>query len=246
MIYVTAEASLKKLLLQAVPAIYTQKLRDPLLGYANITTLSILEHLDNTYGKIDEDDLDRNLIEMNKPWQVSSPIESLFQQLYTCREFAASTDPISEATTVRSGLQNLENTKAFTEAIREWRAKPKDDRTLANFEAHFIKADAERKRTATTRSAGYHQTAAAAIGGAKQGTTSLPDSNVYYCWSHGLGYNSEHTSATCKRQAPGHRQDSTLFQMFGGCNTIQRRRGETQVYVRPLRTTTSAPASVPH
>ena len=108
---------------------------------------------------VKEEDLDRNLKELHRPWSLHQPIETLFIQLHTCRAFAETNDPISEATAVRAGLINLENTASFTEAIREWRHKPVADRTLDNFETHFSAADSERKRTLTTRAAGYHQAA---------------------------------------------------------------------------------------
>lgn len=246
-LYNNTEAALKKQLLQAVPATFTQKLCHPELGYANVSTLDILTHLDTTYGKVNEDDLDRNLTELHRPWQVSSPIETLFIQLDNCRVFAEATDPISEATAVRAGLLNLENTACFTDAIREWRNKPTADRTLANFETHFAKADIERKRTLTTKGAGYHQAANVRISEEVPTTNNTANNAVtdagttptnkkyFYCWSHGLSTNAKHTSLTCKNQAPGHQKHAIISNMKGGCNIIQRRRGEQQVFVRPPR-----------
>ena len=258
-LYINTEAALKKLILQAVPSTFTQKLRHQELGYANTTTLALLTHLDTTYGTINEEDLDRNLTDLHRQWQTDEPIENLFNQINTCRTFAADTDPISEATAIRAGLTILENTASFTEAIRDWRQKPLADRTLANFETHFAKADIERKRTLTTRTAGYHQAAMVQqLGGPKKikieqdlptansaiTTTTdqaKPTPGYYYCWSHGLSSNAEHTSISCKRQATGHRNDATVTNMLGGCNVIQRRRGEKQVFVRPPRATPPPP-----
>ena len=42
----------------------------------------------------------------------------------------------------------------------------------------------------------------------------------FYCWTHGLGRNKEHTSATCNRKSEGHKTDATLDNMMGGSNTI--------------------------
>lgn len=56
-----------------------------------------------------------------------------------------------------------------------------------------------------------------------------------YCWTHGYGTNPNHTSCTCKNKAPGHRNDATLENMFGGNNTITRNRGEPAVYRAPPR-----------
>ena len=81
-LYVNTEAALKKLLLQAVPSTFTQKLRDQELGYANVTTLALLNHLDTTYGTVKEEDLERNLKELHRPWSLHQPIETLFFQLH--------------------------------------------------------------------------------------------------------------------------------------------------------------------
>ena len=252
-LFINTEAALKKQLLQAVPATFTQKLRHSELGYANITTLTLLTHLDTTYGTIQEEDLERNLTELHKPWQTDQPIETLFYQLTNCRTFAEDTDPISEATAIRAGLTNLENTSSFTEAIREWRQRPIAERTLANFEIHFAKADVERKRTLTTRTAGYHQAANVQQKAQEQehsanatGNTAPKLSNApkptpiwYYCWSHGLSRNANHTGHNCERPAPGHRADATITNMLGGCNAIKRGKGEREVYKKPARPATA-------
>ena len=62
-----------------------------------------------------------------------------------------------------------------------------------------------------------------------------PQGGYYYCWTHGLSMNPNHTSATCNRQAPGHQATATLTNMMGGNNSIARRRGERAVYRRPQR-----------
>ena len=37
-----------------------------------------------------------------------------------------------------------------------------------------------------------------------------------YCWTHGHRISREHTSATCANKAPGHRDDATAANTFGG------------------------------
>lgn len=46
----------------------------------------------------------------------------------------------------------------------------------------------------------------------------------YYCHTHGLGRNKNHTSATCNRPAEGHKKEATLDKMMGGSTTIASRR----------------------
>ncbi len=57
----------------------------------------------------------------------------------------------------------------------------------------------------------------------------------YYCWSHGLSTNKDHTSGACTSPADGHQATATLTDMMGGNPTIKRRRGERSVYRRPAR-----------
>ena len=240
MMYVSTEAALKRQLLEAVPLTYTKELRDMRLGYAKVTALAILQHLDSTYGTITADDLERNLEAMNRQWDIHEPIENLFHQLKDAREFAESVDPISESMAVRAGLKILENTSCFTESIREWRLKTIATQTLSNFRTHFKQSDTERKRKLTSQGAGYHQTAFIESANATTSTTAATPT-YYYCWSHGASINPEHTSAKCNRQADKHCKHATLFDMQGGCNVIQRKKGEKQIFVRPQRT--PAPSS---
>jgi hypothetical protein len=39
-----------------------------------------------------------------------------------------------------------------------------------------------------------------------------------YCWTHGHCVSKHHTSATCTNKAPGHRDDATASNTFGGSN----------------------------
>jgi hypothetical protein len=245
-VYVQTESSLKKLLLAAVPDTFTSKLSDDLIGYASVTVLALLHHLDTMYGTITADDLDLNIKQLHQEWTTNQPLEDLFNQVIKCRAFARNADPISEATAVRAVLQNLENTGVFTDSIRDWRKRPEAERTLANLEAYFTIADNERKRALTSRSAGYHQAANVSIA-----PTATPnnknivaiaatapknkENKIFYCWSHGLGPNKEHTSASCTAKLRGHRTDATVYNMLGGCNIIHRRRGEVRIYERPPR-----------
>ena len=43
---------------------------------------------------------------------------------------------------------------------------------------------------------------------------------LFYCWTHGLGRNPKHTSATCRAKATGHRDDATILERLGGSNVI--------------------------
>ena len=270
--YLNTEASLKQQLLAAVPEVFYEVLGDEEIGYANVPTLEILDHLDDTYGILTEDDIDNNLKLMHSPWSVNDPIETLFIRLKNCITFAATAEPIPESSAVRAGLQILEATNQFPVACQEWRDKVINAKTMRNFITHFSKADVSRKRTMTTRDAGFHRAAQAQdtptkstgithldisansinsdltlhiANSANSSSVSQKSSTqaVYYCWSHGISTNAAHTSMTCTNKQDGHSDDSTIFNMKGGCNIVHRKRNEQQKNVRPPRKTTQPPLS---
>jgi hypothetical protein len=137
-------------------------------------------------------------------------------------------------------ITDLENTGVFESAFELWRLKPEADRTMDNFKKHFCTINKARLAKLTAQTAGYHGAHAASsvspsvtgistppaplpvINGVTAMTPSvLTDDSVrmYYCWSHGLGKNKEHTSRTCQRPKEGHCETATANNMMGA--TIQ-------------------------
>lgn len=242
-LYRHTEMALKKLILQAVPRTFTKILCDNELGYATVTSLELMNHLEALYGKVTEQELERNRKTLYEAWDITKPIEDVFTQLHECMAFALAHDPITEPTAIRAGLEIFAKTGHFALNIQTWEAKLLVDKTLLNFRDHFTEADDQRKRSMTSTTAGYHHAASAQN---KPPTANIvSDIPQFYCWSHGLGLNSNHTSRTCIRKADGHRDEATLGNMLGGNFTIQRKRNEPQVFVRNVRArTTPSAASV--
>ena len=171
---------------------------------------------------------------MAAPWDPTGPTVTVFTQANKCRQLAeAGGDAISDATSVRLCLEAFEKSGVMGEAIKDWRKRPAADRTWANMPAHFQAANKERLRTATASSTGY-QTANAATSTEKQTkpapAVTVENCKMYYCFSHGLGKNPEHTSATCSNPREGHKKEATADNMMGGINTIRRKRGEKPVF----------------
>ncbi|MGL5499877.1 MAG: hypothetical protein ACRDCK_01800, partial [Plesiomonas shigelloides] len=91
------EKQLKNQLLKAVPHIFTQEIEHQEHGFAMVTTADILEHLLTTYGTLTPDDMDENMLRLQRPWDPDTPIETVFNNVADCRQTAeAGTDPISE------------------------------------------------------------------------------------------------------------------------------------------------------
>ena len=237
--YTTAksvEYELKKMFLDAVPEVYIASQSDALFGYANVSLRNLLTHLVTTYGTIDEDALAKNLEEMGRPWDPNTPTITVFNQARKCRDFAtAGGDAISDANSIRICLEAFQKSGVMDEAIKDWRKLPTANRTWANMPAHFLNANKERLRTITTSAAGF-QTANAATPAVcppvtnNSSTVQVGNCTMYYCFSHGLGKNPEHTSATCSNPREGHKREATADNMMGGINTIRRRRGERPAF----------------
>jgi len=47
---------------------------------------------------------------------------------------------------------------------------------------------------------------------------------MYYCWTHGLGFNQTHTSASCSNPTEEHCTTATVKNMQNGNNTIMSNR----------------------
>jgi hypothetical protein len=160
--YHSTDKALRKQLTTACPNLYLSALMHPRTGLANVTTLQMLTHLWATYGEITPDDLDANDKTMSTPWHPTTPIENLYKQIDDGLEYAlAGNSPITDIAAVRIIYKLVHDTGLFELPCRDWRAKPNNEKTLANFKTFFTKANND--RAATTSSVGYHQNTANAI-----------------------------------------------------------------------------------
>jgi len=142
-----------------------------------------------------------------------------------------------------------------------WRTRPAANKTFPEFCVYFTAKNKDRLRKLTTSQAGFHgaNAAIAAVttspsAAAKPVTlmssqhtaivTTNDGSSMYYCWTHGLGFNKTHTSATCSNPATGHCLDATVKNMQGGNTNIMsnRRRPKSDTQkpstTKPVETTT--------
>jgi hypothetical protein len=155
--YHDVDKALRKQLIEATPATYLQDLRDPNLGYANTTCLQLITHLRDTYGAIEQEELDSNTARMEARWHPPVPIEDLFEQLRAGAAFALEGgDTLPPAAVVRLGYTIILKTGLFENACREWRAKAPKNKTMVDFKKHFKKWDKDRKLTLTAEQAGFH------------------------------------------------------------------------------------------
>jgi hypothetical protein len=243
--YISTRNALRTLLLAAVQEDFYNLLNDARFGYALVTPLAILEHLDLHYGNITPKDLEQNREALRAPWNPDDDIATLWTRVKECQDFARNTtEPISAGTAMLLLLDALTTSGVMNQYISEWKRKDSVDQTYHNFCAHFDRANKVRIEETTAKQAGYHSANSVDVpvsttGAANHSTIGVPSpspaplntsvrvdnlATMFFCWTHGLGRNPRHTSKTCKKPAHNHQRDATILDMRGGCKLIQTRR----------------------
>ena len=243
-------SAIKKQIFKAVPARFFAALEDDLMGYANVTPLAMLTHLETTYGVMTPADHEANKAKLKESWDPNTTtIADLWNRFKTVCDIARSAgNPISDMDKINAAREVIEQTGQFASDVSKWMKKPPADWTWPNFITHFEAANKERMRLRTAGQLGYAQAAKAqkkpeettpsattkpegTAPTALQATAGKENAapkgtQMYYCWSHGLGFNKNHTSATCENPKEGHQKEATLANMMGGSARIRRKKGD--------------------
>jgi hypothetical protein len=155
-LYHRVGAALKKQIIQTLPHHHLQILEGDDFGFADVSPLSMLQHLQTTHGQILPDDLEKNRNLLSSHWNPNNPIEEVWIQIQSCQAFAAPFEPITNNAAIRLTLTAFEKTGVFASAVNKWHNKPAADHTLPIFIAHFNFKNKERLRKLTARTAGHH------------------------------------------------------------------------------------------
>ena len=249
------KVDLQKMLLDAIGHTYLQQLEDDVFGFSDVTPQTIMAHLETTYGTMNQEDIEKNRETLSEVWSPEDPIEDLWTRITQAQRIATRAgEAIPDAAVIRLTLKVLEDTGVFANGIDKWRDKAEADRTLVNFKTHFNRENKERLRKLTAKTAGYHGANQALTNNTQENlqetsavaTTknSKPPSGktatnpfgvnvgnnrtMYYCWTHGLGKNPNHTSPNCKNKATGHQDTATADNLMGGNDRIMSGRKRTQ------------------
>jgi hypothetical protein len=94
--YTSVQQALKKQIISVFEPMYLDVFNDNMVGFANISTRDMLDHLFTTYGNITAVDLEINFERMRRAWDPQQPVESFFKQIQDCADY-------SEAGGVRIG-----------------------------------------------------------------------------------------------------------------------------------------------
>ena len=116
---------------------YYRTLRNRHTGYAIVSTRDI-SHLYPQYGNITPQDLQENDCKMKTPFDVSQPIETMYDQVEDAMELAdAGQTPYSAEQVVAIAYSLVFNTGQFTDACRDWKRTLPAYKTWANFKVDF-------------------------------------------------------------------------------------------------------------
>ena len=156
--YLATDKALKQQLLSCFNESYYRTMRNRVTGFANVTTLVILTHLYDTYGRLTPQDMTDNHANMTSDYDAATPIETMFDQVEDAIDLAAAANvPYSPAQIVNIGYSLMFNTGLFPDAMRDWRKRIPVDKTWANFKIDMAEAHQElRESQVTSNQAGFH------------------------------------------------------------------------------------------
>jgi hypothetical protein len=138
------DQALKQQLLNAFDDMYTKSLSNRHTGFATITTFDIIQHLYQTYGMISQVNIKDNTARMNEPYDPTTPIENLFDQIEVAAEYAeAANHPFSVQQIVTTGYLLIFATGLYTEECKLWNRRPQAEQTWVNFKLDFSRAHKE-------------------------------------------------------------------------------------------------------
>ena len=157
-LYINVDKALKQQLIRAFSRMYIRTLEDPHIGFANATTLLLIQHLLATYGHITEHALLTNDTTFRHPMDPAQPFETFITQIEDTTEYAAAGNtPYTAPQVIANAYTLVYNTGLFPEACREWRRRPAGEKIWTNFKTHFSEAHNDYRLTQNTaQTAGYH------------------------------------------------------------------------------------------
>ena len=156
--YNIVEQALKQQLISAFDDIYLKSISNRHTGFASLTLLRMLQHLYDTYGDLTPTELEDNDARMKTAYDPTTPIETLYDQIEQAVDIAeAGHQPYTNAQVLTRAYNIILQTGLFTDACREWRNKPRADKTWERFKIHFAQAHKDlRQQEDTAAKTGMH------------------------------------------------------------------------------------------
>jgi hypothetical protein len=125
---------LKKQIISVFEPMYLDILNDNMVGYANISSRYMLDHLFETYGHITTVNLEINFEHMRRAWDPQQPVESLFKQIQYCANYSeAGGVLICHPQQIKVGYAKIFATGHFMSACHRWNKKLTVEKTWTHF-----------------------------------------------------------------------------------------------------------------
>jgi hypothetical protein len=164
--YTTVQQALKKQIISVFEPMYVDVLNDNMVGFANISSRDMMDHLFSNYHNITAVDLEINFEHMHRARGPRQPVESLFKQIQDCADYSeAGGVLIGHPQQINVGYAKIFATGHFMSACRRWNEKPLTEKTWAQFKSHFAAAHRQHKQMQGeyAATAGYHSANAAVV-----------------------------------------------------------------------------------
>jgi hypothetical protein len=128
----------------AIDDVYYAVLNDPTEGLNGFDLRTLVQHILTTYTQISQPDLDNNMNEFNIGIDSGLPLAVYTRKQEKCQVFAADAGvPISDKLMVTTGSKHVLSSGNMTLGWREWKRRPANEHTWANWKIHWMAAFAE-------------------------------------------------------------------------------------------------------
>jgi hypothetical protein len=144
-------------ILRAVDITWLPELENTAFGFADVTPVMIIEHLEANYAVLTPEALEANRTSLSDAWNPDQPIENLWIKIFEIQRIAtAGNADISDVAAITLTLAMFEQSGLLAITTQQWRVRPVAQWTMATFKADFALANTERIHQTTAAAAGYH------------------------------------------------------------------------------------------
>jgi hypothetical protein len=156
--YSNIEQALKKQLADSMDPIYLRAVRDPYVGYNNLSLQELIAHIINLYGNITPPELKENDQRFNTLWDPNTPFKSLIDQIETAVDYAdAGNQAYTPVQVVNTAFTLIFNTGIYFDECKRWNQRDAADQTWQDLKTFFLQATNElRIQQQTAQRAGFH------------------------------------------------------------------------------------------
>ena len=132
------DEELKAQLIDSVNDTYPCGVRNKYTGYLGITTQDLINNLLDRYGKITPTDIEEYKDRMNKPIDLSQPIDLIFQRIDNCVQYASGGQvAFTNGQILQTAYHAVSTLGHYTDACKDWHKRPLRDQMWELFKRFF-------------------------------------------------------------------------------------------------------------